>query len=82
MAAQSGPAKKRARLEPVASVPAAEAITFHLAGDLRSSGGDLRPSCSFKPEMCHQLFGEEESITGGCFEHSELAQRAPPLACL
>ena len=43
-------------------MPAEHAITFHIA-DPRCEG-QLRALHSFKPEMCHQLFGQDEVITG------------------
>ena len=46
---------KRPKIE-VESVDANEAISFELA-----SGGKC---LCFKPEMCHQLFGDDETIVG------------------
>ena len=44
-------------------MPAEQAITFHIA-DASSPEGQLRALHSFKPEMCHQLFGDDEVISG------------------
>ena len=66
MAAMAHPAK-RARLAP-ASTPhtqkadALSVITFHLADPAQAT--KLTELCSFKPEFCHQLFGEDEEVKG------------------
>ncbi|GAB4819463.1 hypothetical protein N2152v2_006509 [Parachlorella kessleri] len=55
------PHSKRPKLG--TAVPAAEVITFHLLKHT-PQGLAVEENGSFPPEMCHQLFGEEEEIRG------------------
>lgn len=65
MAAMVHPAK-RARLAPTAiqtlTSEALSITTFHLADT--ASPTELKELCTFKPQFCHQLFGEDEEIKG------------------
>ena len=56
-----GPLSKRPKLG--AAVAADSVITFHLLKHT-PEGLAVDENGSFPPEMCHQLFGEEEEIRG------------------
>ena len=65
MAAMAHPAKRARTASTIPQVLKAEALaitTFHLADP--SCHTQLKELSSFKPEFCHQLFGEDEEIKG------------------